>query len=36
MEFLAQNLANYIVAHTSESHLLLQELERETSGKTNG
>jgi len=33
MEFLAQNLANYIVAHTSESDILLQELERETNLK---
>jgi len=33
MEFLEQNLANYIVAHTSESAILLQELERETNLK---
>ena len=33
MEFLEQNLANYIVAHTSESDILLQELERETNLK---
>ena len=33
MEFLEQNLANYIVAHTSESTILLQELERETNLK---
>ncbi len=33
MEFLEQNLANYIVAHTSESAKLLQELERETNLK---
>ena len=29
MEFLEQDLANYIVSHTSESAILLQELERE-------
>ena len=33
MEFLEQNLSNYIVAHTSESAILLQELERETNLK---
>ncbi len=33
MEFLEQNLANYIVAHTSQSAILLQELERETNLK---
>ena len=33
MEFLEQNLTNYIVAHTSQSAILLQELERETNLK---
>ena len=33
MEFLEQNLANYILTHTSESAILLQELERETNLK---